>query len=67
MDITHGKYIRIQKSDPDEGKLLDYLKNSGNSQQMVVVDDVGDDAMISLTDSNYTPTMEEVLYQDANI
>ena len=63
MEITDGKYIRMQKNDPDEAKLLDYLKHTGNGEQAVSFDEVGDDAMIQLRDTNYTPNLDEVLFQ----
>jgi hypothetical protein len=65
MDITNGKYIRLQKNDLNEQKLLEYLKQTANkSSQSVIFDEVGDDAVITLRDSNYTPSIEEALNQE---
>lgn len=65
MNISNGKYIRLQKNDPNEQKLLEYLQEK-SGDLAVSFDDVGDDAVITLKDADYVPSLDEVLHVEYN-
>lgn len=64
MTSTNAKYIKVSKNDPNESKLLDYLKDISNSPstRKVTFDEFGDDAMIQIKDQDYIPSISDVLY-----
>jgi hypothetical protein len=68
MEVTRNNYFRMSKNDPNEARLLEYLKGlPNNSEHVVTMDDLGDDAMIQIRNEEYTPTLDDVLFNEYTI